>query len=384
MLYWICPECGHECSPAIRECPTCTAAAQSPARNSPVQHPTSVSQPAGNDDNRTTDSNPGDTHLAESLVGDSQVGVSQGLLSLAQNFQPAPTALLSAAPHRKLLAAANGAAVAVEEPETVVQPAVPEPSFQLAALEFPDLKPVPAPRPEPIKLVPAPVPARNSSPALAPLAAVQSVEFGLQTAALRPMTEVRFQAASSAPARPLDQSVEPLPSRRRSIAFVRAEVPGAEHSGMAIANLARPVNQPDNAGLKPVAGYRKGQPRTTSPRDGMSAPLVYKASEPSLVPSQLNLAGASLVELLNALQTYAEEFNRKAIDAIHASFSQQPAAHLLAAPAEIVTAPAPPASDWMRSQKPKLTAIAPEYAGSGGVLQARRLPRSPGPAFPRN
>ena len=25
MLYWICPECGHECSPAIRECPTCTA-----------------------------------------------------------------------------------------------------------------------------------------------------------------------------------------------------------------------------------------------------------------------------------------------------------------------------------------------------------------------
>ena len=25
MVYWICPECGHECSPAIRECPTCTA-----------------------------------------------------------------------------------------------------------------------------------------------------------------------------------------------------------------------------------------------------------------------------------------------------------------------------------------------------------------------
>jgi len=26
MLFWICPECGHECSPAIRECPTCTTA----------------------------------------------------------------------------------------------------------------------------------------------------------------------------------------------------------------------------------------------------------------------------------------------------------------------------------------------------------------------
>src|SRR5581483_8663206 len=44
MLYWICPECGHECSPAIRECPTCTAAeatspALDPARREPDIHP---------------------------------------------------------------------------------------------------------------------------------------------------------------------------------------------------------------------------------------------------------------------------------------------------------------------------------------------------------
>jgi hypothetical protein len=373
MLYWICPECGHECSPAIRECPTCTAAAQSPARNSPVQQPTSVSQPTANDGNPTTDS-----HL-----GDSQGGVSQGLLSLAQNFQSAPsTALLSAAPQRKLLVAANGAAVAVEEPETVVQPAEPEPFFQLAALDFPDLKPVPAPRPEPMKLIPTPVPARNSSPALAPFAAVRAVEFGLQTATLAPVTEVRFQAASSAPSSPLDQSVELLPSRRRSVAFVRAEVPGAQHSGMAIADLARPVNQPESAGLKPVAAYRNGQPRTTSPSDGMSAPLVYKASAPSLVASQVNLAGASLIELLHALQTYTEEFNRKAIDAIHSSFSRQPVAHLLSAPAEIVTPPAPPASEWMRSQKPKFAAIAPEYAGSGAVIAGPQAPTLAGPSLP--
>lgn len=378
MLYWICPECGHECSPAIRECPTCTAAAQNPARNSPVQQPTSVSQPAAKDGNPTTDRNPGDSH-----VGDSQGGISQGLLSLAQNFQPAPsTALLSAAPHRKLLAAANGAAVAVQEPEPVVPPAEPEPSFQLAALDFPDLKPATAPRPEPMKLIPAPVPARNSSPALAPPAAVEAVEFGLQTAALAPVTEVRFQAASSAPSRPLDESVEPLPSRRRSVAFVRAEVPGAEHSGFAIADLARQVNQPHDAGLKPMAAYRNGQPRTTSPSDRMSAPLAYKASDPSLVPSQLNLAGASLVELLNALRTYTEECNRKAIDAIHSSFSRQPAAHLLAAPAEIVTAPAPPAREWMRSQKPKLTAIAPEYAGRGAVIAGPQAPTLAGPSLP--
>jgi hypothetical protein len=370
MLYWICPECGHECSPAIRECPTCTAAAQTPASNAPVQHPIPVSQPGANDSNSTTDS----------PSGDSQGGVSQGLLSLAQNFQSAPsTALLTAAPQRKLLMAANGAAVAVQEPETVIQPVEPEPSLQLAALDFPDLKPVPAPRPEPIKLVPTPVPARNSSPALAPFAALQAVEFGLQTATLAPVTEVQFQAASRAPSRPLDGSVEPLQSRRRSVAFVRAEVPGAEHSGMAIADLARPVNQPANAGLKPTLN---GQPRTPQPSDGMSAPLVYKANEPSLAPSQLNLAGASLVELLNALTTYTAELERKGIEAIYSSFSHQPVAHLLAAPAEIVTAPAPPAREWMRSQRPKLTAIAPDYAGRGAVIAGPQAPTLAGPSLP--
>jgi hypothetical protein len=378
MLYWICPECGHECSPAIRECPTCTSAAQPPAGNSPVQQPTSVSQPAANHGNPTTDG-----HLGDSPLGDSQGGISQGLLSLAQNFQSAPsTALLTAAPQRKLLVAGNGAAVAVQEPETVVQPAEPEPSLQLAALDFPALQPVSAPRLEPMKLIPTPVPARNSSPALAPLTAVQAVEFGLQTATLAPVTEVRFQAAASAPFRPLDQSVEPLPSRRRSVAFVRAEVPGAEHSGMAIADLARPVNEPENAGLKPVAADRNGHQRTTSPSDRMSAPLVYQTSQLSLVASELNLAGASLVELLNALTTYTEELNRKAIAAIHASFSQQPVAHLLSAPAEIVTAPAPPATEWIRTQRPKLTAIAPEYAGRGAAIAGPQAPTLAGPSLP--
>src|ERR1700686_853281 len=38
MLYWICPECGGECSPAIRECPACSGTpAISPASAGPVQ-----------------------------------------------------------------------------------------------------------------------------------------------------------------------------------------------------------------------------------------------------------------------------------------------------------------------------------------------------------
>jgi len=38
MLYWICPECGGECSPAIRECPACAGtSAISPASDGPAQ-----------------------------------------------------------------------------------------------------------------------------------------------------------------------------------------------------------------------------------------------------------------------------------------------------------------------------------------------------------
>jgi hypothetical protein len=37
MLYWICPECGGECSPAIRECPACAGVPEvSPASAGPV------------------------------------------------------------------------------------------------------------------------------------------------------------------------------------------------------------------------------------------------------------------------------------------------------------------------------------------------------------
>src|ERR1700736_18137 len=92
MLYWICPECGHECSPAIRDCPTCTAPPEAPAY-SPVHN--------------------------------------EALLSLAQNFQSAPSVgLLAAAPQPQLLSAAATAAVTIQEV------AEPEASYRLAALDL--------------------------------------------------------------------------------------------------------------------------------------------------------------------------------------------------------------------------------------------------------
>ncbi len=120
MLYWICPECGQECSPAIRECPTCTAP--------PAAQQTAASPAVTNNE----------------------------LLSLAQNFQSAPSVAVLAPP----------APVQVDEPE-------PELSDKLASLDSLVAKPARPAWSEPAKLIPTPVPARISSPSapLAPLPA---------------------------------------------------------------------------------------------------------------------------------------------------------------------------------------------------------------------
>src|SRR5208337_1902531 len=110
MLYWICPECGHECSPAIRECPTCTAAEKAPPAPPATQ-------------------------------------TSADILTLAQSFEadvaPAPAAgLLSTASYRSLVSATNGhsAAVstaAVADEDTVELVLSPADRARLAALVNP-------------------------------------------------------------------------------------------------------------------------------------------------------------------------------------------------------------------------------------------------------
>jgi len=96
----------------------------------------------------------------------------------------------------------------------------------------------------------------------------------------------------------------------------------------------------------------------------------------------LDLAGESLADLVNALKASAEEFDRAAIEALQASFLDKPAVGLLSAPAEIVTAPAPPAEQFMRAQKPIFTAIAPENTGHAAVMIGPQAPTLAGPNLP--
>jgi hypothetical protein len=351
MLYWICPECGHECSPAIRECPTCAAPPEhkSPARKSTVQQ---------------------------------QTAVSQELLTLAQHFHAPPsTGLLAAAPQRRLLTAAKGAAVAVEEPEKAVQPKEPGLSLNLAPLD--NLSLTPARPANSLQLSPTPVPVSISGPAVAPSNRPKVAQLGLQPAGFAHVGEISFQASPCGHATALDQPAEPLPSCRRSVAFVRAELPAADHSGLAPADFAQLISQPADAWLKPVVPYQNGQPQNGKPGHDVSAPLPYQPNGPSFVASRLKLTGESLAELQKALEASAEDLERQAIDAIQASFRQQPAACLLAAPAEVVKAPAPPGYQWMQSQKPKFTPIEPESTGRGNVIAGPQAPPLAGPSLPR-
>src|SRR5580698_6398841 len=288
MLYWICPECGHECSPAIRECPTCTA----PPSEQPKAAEAAVDQAAA----------------------ESTGNASQELLSFAQHFQAAPsTALLTAPPQRQLLTSANGheasaryeapvrhettgtaAAVSVEE-----APREPALSTQLASLDDLVVRPASPGRAEPAKLSPAPVPARLSSPSASIVTAPTRAQFGLAAAGPAPSGEISFEAARGKSGA-IGQSGEPLPSRRQSVAFVRAELAGTNHSGLALGSLSKL----DNVALKPAGP--SGDARSMN---GASVALASKPNQPSLVSSEVKLSGASLVELLSALRASAEELD---------------------------------------------------------------------------
>ncbi len=331
MLYWICPECGHECSPAIRECPTCTA-------------PPEIGADASHD-----------------------------LYSLAQNFQsPSSTGLLMPATSSTATGSASAAAVAIREPRE------PELSDNLAALNNLTVKPVRPGRLEAVKLSLTPVPVRISSPAVAPFAAPTRAEFGLQPAGPAPAGEISFKPARASQSAAIAETAEPLPARRQAIAFVRAELPVPEHGGISVANLA----QMSETEFKAVLPQRNGQP--VQPKDGLSQPLANHplAGKPALAASQLKLADESLADLLQALKISTEELDRAAISEIHAAFGQQPAVRLLSAPAEIVTAPAPPAAQWMHSQKPQFSSIAPADRGSAALFAGPQAPPLAGPSLP--
>jgi hypothetical protein len=272
MLYWICPECGHECSPAIRECPTCSA---------------------------------------------------PEIQSLAQSLQSKP-----------------------------ISPARPRNSEPAKPWVAQEVSPVEPPLAAPALL------AAQSPPA----------EFGLKTAELVSIGDVSFQAALLHLPRAHEQPVEPAPSRRRSVAFVRRALTGVKTSGLALAEFV-PLRKIETSG--DIAATEIGV-----------GPLPSKAMRLAFISSNIDLAGESLSEMLRAFERSAEELEQAAIRAIQASFQDQPAELLLCPAPEIVSAPAPPSEQWMRSPKIVFTAKPPSDAAPA-TLAAEPQPHTlAGPCLP--
>ncbi len=369
MLYWICPECGHECSPAIRECPTCAAAEQAA--------PKGETRP----------------QIAEQASTD--------ILSLAQTIDSAPTVgLLSPASYRDLISAVNGhsapvsAAVLTQEApaeqiespaehiNSLVKPLVesakpPEPAVltTLSPLNILAVKAARPPAPKPAKPAVSPVPSRATAPAVVPTESAPS-DCRLKTAGLGPIGQIKFKSLSLGLRKAREQQVEPAPSRRQSVAFVREALPGAEAHGLDLANLT----SLGEIRFTPVASSTNGRWRGGSETN--AAPVHPKAVSLAFISSRLDPADNSLADLLRALEASAEDLKRDTIRAIQASFQEQPAELMLSAPTEIVTAPAPVAEQWLRTSKIVFTPKPPAKAGLATLSAGPQAPTLAGPCLP--
>jgi hypothetical protein len=453
MLYWICPECGHECSPAIRECPTCTAAEKaasgagktasaeaqassdilslaqnfeiSPALGvsvasggaersliaqtnghsavGPAASNTAVLEVGPGDDAGPIDEagasddagmikdedtvelvlSPSDRARLKSLVqplveSAADVKAPTAIEAVSAALEPAvkaveqqsspasvaPEHVTSLAEKAEPVAAAATAkqAVGKADTESGVKPPAPvkekkpaekEPaaSTELASLNAIALQPAIPPIAETLHPAVSPAAPRAVSPAVVG-AKIRPVEYRLKPGELAPTGDVQFQAVPSSPPKAHEQAVEPAPSRRRSVAFLRQALPGGQANTLASADLTAPAlrfipAQPAGGGL-----------------NGGTAALPSRPAGLALVSSMIDRSGASLSELLHALETSAEELEQSAIRAIAHTFEERPAARLLCAPTEIVTAPAPPSEQWMRSPKLVFTA----RSANGGDL----------------
>jgi hypothetical protein len=251
------------------------------------------------------------------------------------------------------------------------KPREPEASWDLAPLDGLTVKPSRAAIPQSIQPAVSPASPHAASPAVV-AAGIRQTELTLQTAAaLAPADDIALEPSPAWMPKAWEQEAEPVPSRRRSVAFIRGAMPcGVTASELPLAGSA----QTDGVDFTPVAPGAS----VTEP----SSALPPKAGNLAVPSSKIELVGASLTEILRALEKSAEELERAAIRAVQDTFEERPAALLLSAPAEIVTAPAPPAEQWLRSPKLVFTPKPPDNAGAAVLSAGPQAPTLAGPCLP--
>src|SRR5580704_2948338 len=118
MLCWICPDCGRDCSPAVRECPSC---AQGQAGITQAVVATAEVSPAEVTNAGVT--NAGVTNAGVTNAGVTNAGVTSAVLSMVEQFRAVPAVpLLEAAPQQYLLfGLTNGHSSVCTETAVVVE-----------------------------------------------------------------------------------------------------------------------------------------------------------------------------------------------------------------------------------------------------------------------
>ena len=164
-----------------------------------------------------------------------------------------------------------------------------------------------------MKLSPAPVPVRISSPAVARSAAPTRANFGLEPAGPRAgWRQSVFKPRAAASLWPSREPAEPLPSRRQAVAFVRAELPVPDHSGHG-------RGESRSSERTTAHGLEAGTPSSERPAQRWPFPAARLPTtacdpkEPSLRLVPAESRGESLADLLNALKVSAEELDRAGI-----------------------------------------------------------------------
>jgi hypothetical protein len=76
------------------------------------------------------------------------------------------------------------------------------------------------------------------------------------------------------------------------------------------------------------------------------------------------------------------EAERAGIGAILTAFREKPATYLLGAPLKVVTPPAPPSLDWIRTPRPSIRAVAPDDPSIASLAAGPQVPTLNGPSLP--
>jgi chemotaxis protein histidine kinase CheA len=337
MLYWICPECGRECSPAIRDCPACSGTAES------ERHPSDSL-----------------AHVSESR---------QEMLTLAEHVKPTQTV-----PGSELSLDTAGTATLI-----VDGPAAPaEKALTVLAEETPSI-----PLKESIDslvrpLVESAEPATefHAQPVLESIGARLEAEQAAKRAAEEEVKRVADEVARRAAEEEAKRAAEEAARRAaeeeaKRVAQEAARRAAEEEAKLAAEEAARRATQEE---ARRVAQEEARRAAATAKRHAAEQAATVQAASRALA-----LHAEPIIESITAHL----EAEQSAIRAFLSSFTERPSTGLLTAPTELVTAPAPPDLAWIRTERPTILPLSLEATSPvGPSLVVPQLSTLAGPALP--